>query len=165
MQTSAGNDLIWFESAAEKAVFDRLGLACVYAVGAQGTRDVKIGWACNLQRRLHELQVGNPRRLEPITVSWTPGTLVVKRLEHRVREIVRPRSDERMPGWFDLPWDAVPGLFERAVRETGIPVIDHDEMLRRVGLARSGMVSASAARGGSPLRAAEIEALFFTQAA
>ncbi len=57
----------------------------VYFIKAKGGKHMKVGYATNVERRITQLQTGNPRRLKVIAV--VPGT---RQLESAYHQILAP---------------------------------------------------------------------------
>ncbi|MFI5867712.1 GIY-YIG nuclease family protein [Streptomyces sp. NPDC051546] len=91
------------------------GDSSVYVIGSAGSTRVKIGTSVNPEKRLKELQTGNPDRLE---VLWcTPGGRELEALLHRAF------ADRRVEGeWFDFggmqPIGAIPAAVHQQSETT-----------------------------------------------
>ncbi|MFF9594058.1 GIY-YIG nuclease family protein [Streptomyces sp. NPDC014646] len=87
------------------------GSSFVYVIGPPGSNRVKIGTSNNPEKRLKELQTGNPDRLE---VLWsTPGGRELESMLHRAFAAYRVEGE-----WFDFggvePVGAIPHAVQTA---------------------------------------------------
>ncbi|MFD3937832.1 GIY-YIG nuclease family protein [Streptomyces sp. NPDC058611] len=89
------------------------GVSYVYVIGSSGSTHVKIGTSVSPEKRLKELQTGNPGRLE---VLWcTPGGRDLESALHKVFDEYRMEGE-----WFDFrgmePVGAIPlAVYKRTV--------------------------------------------------
>src|SRR3954452_22435266 len=94
--------LPWLSTKPERAIFDELKFACVYAVGPVGGRPLRIGSSTNLKNRIVCLQPGSWKELTVHHVIWTTNDMFAKRIYADTAALL-DKSNRRMTGdWFDV---------------------------------------------------------------
>jgi hypothetical protein len=138
--------LPWPQSKAERAIFQELGFACVYAVGPIGGRPLRISWSRQLNEKLKELQPGYWKQLQVHEVLWTAGDLLAIRLLHEATETFEKAKRRLLGEWYDV----TPGLAQQTLRlatsRTGVQTFSHTEMLDRVRAERKRQIEAAIRR-------------------
>ncbi|MFB7467285.1 GIY-YIG nuclease family protein [Streptomyces sp. NPDC056224] len=107
------------------------GVSYVYVIGSSGSAHVKIGTSISPEKRLKELQTGNPGRLE---LLWcTPGGRDLESALHKVFDEYRTEGE-----WFDFrevqPVGAIPlAVYQRAVGLARTPARNNRSAPKRSG--------------------------------
>lgn len=101
----------------------RVDFCSVYAIGpADKKYPIKIGYADNPDRRLRELQTGNPDKLEIIALTWVMSWKLARRVEKRCHAIL-DKVNKRIDGeWFDIDGWWAKKVIAVAAREENIPL-------------------------------------------
>ena len=130
--TDSRHGLLWPRKKEDLRTLDGLDHACVYAIGPENGRPLKVGWSLKPLKRFHELQAGSWKKLRVYAITWTAGEPLAKRLLQTVHEIL-DKSGRRLEGdWFDItPEFAIPAV-QIATEKLGIPTFTHDALLDRV---------------------------------
>jgi len=124
--------LPWLESKPERAIFDELQFACVYAVGPSGGRPLKIGWSKKLPDRVKQIQVGNWNALQVHDVVWTAGDMLAIRVFNEAVGLF-DKARRRLTGdWFDLTPEFAQQAMRLASDKLGVPTFSHGAMLEKV---------------------------------
>jgi hypothetical protein len=79
----------------------------VYAILSETQNAVKIGWACDVRKRLVELQCGNPAPLRIHSANWYRNAKAVEAEAHRSVEHAGIRGE-----WYSLEAAAVQGWLD-----------------------------------------------------
>src|SRR5258706_10533383 len=104
--------LPWLSSKPERAIFDELSFACVYAVGPTGGRPLRVGWAKQLKDRMSALQLGSWKELQLHHIAWTAGDMLAIRIFNDAAAIL-DKARRRLTGdWFDV----TPEFAQQAIR-------------------------------------------------
>jgi hypothetical protein len=135
--------LPWLSSKPERAIFDELSFACVYAVGPIGGRPLRIGWARQLKDRMSALQLGSWKELQIHDIVWTAGDMLAIRVFNDVAGFL-DKAKRRLTGdWFDV----TPDLAQQAIRlssdKLAVPTFSHGDMLRKVRAIRKNRIDAA----------------------
>lgn len=101
----------------------RVDFCAVYAIGSdEKKRPIKIGYAENVERRLRELQIGNPDKLKIIGLAWVMSWKLARRIEKRCHAIL-DKANKRIDGeWFDIDGEWAKKVIAVAAREEYIPI-------------------------------------------
>jgi hypothetical protein len=136
-------NLPWLSSKPERAIFDELSFACVYAVGPTGGRPLRIGWARQLKDRMAALQLGNPKELVLHECIWTAGDMLAIRIFNETAAVFDKAKRRLMSDWFDV----TPELAQQAIRlatdKLKVPTFSHGDMLRKVRAVRKSRIDAA----------------------
>jgi hypothetical protein len=136
-------NLPWLSSKPERAIFDELSFACVYAVGPTGGRPLRIGWARQLKDRMAALQLGNPKELVLHECIWTAGDMLAIRIFNETAAVFDKAKRRLMSDWFDV----TPELAQQAIRlatdKLTIPTFSHGDMLQKVRAIRRSRIDAA----------------------
>ena len=116
----------------EKQVAVDLGFAAVYVIGTdEKPHAMRLGYAINVARKLHEHQASNPRRLVIHHLAWFPDMALARRVEQATMRVLLWCNIR--PGWYDAAPETAGSAILEAAKELSIPVVDHRqyvEMLR-----------------------------------
>jgi hypothetical protein len=135
--------LPWLSSKPERAIFDELSFACVYAVGPSGGRPLRIGWARQLKDRMASLQLGNPKLLEIHHIVWTAGDMLAIRLLNDVAALL-DKAKRRLTGdWFDVTPEFAQQAMRLASDKLIVPTFSHGDMLQNVRSIRKKRIDAA----------------------
>ncbi|MGX1363189.1 hypothetical protein [Bradyrhizobium elkanii] len=94
--------LPWLSSKPERAIFDELQYACVYAVGPTGGRPLRIGWARQLKDRMQALQLGSWKELQIHHIAWVAGDMLAIRLFNEATATLDKAKRRLANDWFDI---------------------------------------------------------------
>ncbi|WP_316207476.1 hypothetical protein [Bradyrhizobium sp. SZCCHNR3118] len=126
--------LPWLSTKPERAIFDELQFACVYAAGPSGGRPLRLGYASGsgLRETLRTLQKGSWKELQIHHIAWTRGDLVASRIADEAAAML-DRGGRRLVGsWFDVTAELGIQAINIATGKTGITTVTHGEMLEQV---------------------------------
>jgi hypothetical protein len=135
--------LPWLSSKPERAIFDELQFACVYAVGPSGGRPLRIGWARQLKDRMQALQLGSWKELEIHHILWTAGDMLAIRLFNEVAATF-DKAKRRLTGdWFDVMPEHAQQAMCLATDKLTVPTFSHGDMLQKVRAIRKSRIDAA----------------------
>lgn len=126
------SDLRWFADKAELAAFRSMKFGCVYAIGPQAGRPVKIRWGTNPVVRLNEMQESNWKDLKIHAVAWCPSEGLANRLQNEVYRLLDTAKRRIVRDWFDVTPEWIEKAFRVASRNLSIPIMSNDEMIDQV---------------------------------
>ncbi|MHC2552414.1 hypothetical protein ACVJ6Q_003709 [Bradyrhizobium elkanii] len=124
--------LPWLSSKPERAIFDELQHACVYAVGPTGGRPLRIGWARQLKDRMQALQLGSWKELQIHHIAWVPGDMLAIRLFNEATATLDKAKRRLANDWFDITPEFAQQVIRLATDKSGIQTLTHGEMLQKV---------------------------------
>lgn len=140
------SDLRWFADKAELAAFRSMKFGCVYAIGPQAGRPVKIRWGTNPVVRLNEMQESNWKDLKIHHVVWCPSEGLAARLQGEVYRLLDAGNRRVVRDWFDVTPEWVQRTFQVAGRNQSIPIFSNDAMIERVRATHQARVAMDIAR-------------------
>lgn len=124
-----GTDLADRECIEAFKVIKAMGLVCVYVIGPQHGRPLKIGYAIDVVTRLSGMQVHNWVTLGVHNCCWTHGLPDAKSLEKACHQ----RASRLITGeWFDISVNEADKALADAAKTIENKPMMHDEMLRHV---------------------------------
>jgi len=126
------SDLRWFADKAELAAFRSMKFGCVYAIGPQAGRPVKVRWGINPVTRLDEMQEANWKDLRIHHVAWCPSEGLAARLQGEIHRLLDVGNRRLVRDWFDLTPNWLEPTFNVASRIQSIPIMTNDEMIDQV---------------------------------
>jgi hypothetical protein len=135
--------LPWLSSKPERAIFDELQFACIYAVGPSGGRPLRIGWARQLKDRMQSLQLGNPKELLLHECVWTAGDMLAIRVFNDVAATFDKAKRRLMSDWFDVMPDHAKQAIRLASDKLTVPTFSHGDMLQKVRAIRKSRIDAA----------------------
>ena len=135
--------LPWLSSKPERAIFDELSFACVYAVGPSGGRPLRIGWARQLKDRMQALQLGNPKELVLHECVWAAGDMLAIRVFNEVTSAFDKAKRRLFGDWFDLTPEFAQQAIRLASDKLGVPTFSHGDMLQKVRTVRKNRIDAA----------------------
>jgi hypothetical protein len=114
---------------AGKSIRD-IGFICVYAIGPEHGRPLKIGYAKDLISRVSAIQCHNWHKLGVHTGCWVKELAAARELEAACHRLV---GSKRLTGeWFDISVPDADRIIPAAAKSLGISPMAHDEMLLHV---------------------------------
>lgn len=138
--------LPWLSSKPERAIFDELQFACVYAVGPTGGRPLRIGWARQLKDRIQALQLGSWKELQIHHVAWTAGDMLAIRIFNDAASVL-DKAKRRLTGdWFDVTPEFAQQAIRLASDKLNIPTMTHGEVMQKVKDVRRSRIEAAIKR-------------------
>ena len=124
--------LPWLSTKPERAIFDELQYACIYAAGPLGGRPLRIGASTNLKKRIECLQPGSWKELKVHHAIWTTNEMFATRIFSETADLL-DKSKRRLTGdWFDVTPEFAIQAIRLASEKLGIPTLSHGDMLERV---------------------------------
>jgi hypothetical protein len=142
-KTEIVSGLPWLSSKPERAIFDELSFACVYAVGPIGGRPLRIGWTSQPKIQLDKLQLGNWKELQIQHIVWTAGDMLAIRVFTEVASVLDKAKRRLLGDWFDV----TPEFAEQAMRlasdKLNVPAFSHGDMLAKVRAIRKSRIDAA----------------------
>jgi hypothetical protein len=138
--------LPWFETKAEQTIFEKMEYACVYAVGTDKGRPLKVSSTKNLIPRLYNIQAEHWRPIIVHEIVWTAGSLLANALEIEIYRLL-DKANRRIRGaWFDVPVEMIVPTFQVATDNLKMKTFTHRQMLDDISLRREHQI-ASALKG------------------
>jgi hypothetical protein len=135
--------LPWLSSKPERAIFDELQFACVYAVGPSGGRPLRIGWARQLKDRMQAIQLGNWNELQIHHIAWTAGDMLAIRIFNDVTAVL-DKAKRRLTGdWFDVTPEFAQQAIRLASDKLTLPTFSHGDMLQKIRAIRKNRIDAA----------------------
>ncbi|MDE2133024.1 MAG: GIY-YIG nuclease family protein [Alphaproteobacteria bacterium] len=110
-----------------------LAYSCLYVLGPEAARPVKIGYATNIFDRYSSLQGGNPQQLRVHFIEWTPGRRVAARIEIEVHRLLDIAGRRIRGEWFDVSATQGRDAIRIAATNLNLRLFSHQEMIRRCG--------------------------------
>ena len=132
--------LPWLSSKPERAIFDELQYACVYAVGPTGGRPLRIGWARQLKDRMQALQLGSWKELQIHHIAWVAGDMLAIRLFNEATATLDKAKRRLANDWFDITPEFAQQVIRLAMDKSKIPTLTHGEMLQKVRSVRKSRI-------------------------
>jgi hypothetical protein len=148
MATETVSGVPWLSSRAERAIFDEIKYACVYAVGPSGGRPLRLGWSRYPLERVRQLQQGNWKELTLHDLTWTAGDIVATRLLGDTERILDLAKRRIHGDWFDVTPELASQTIRVASSNLNIPTFTHSEMLEKVRSVRKKRIDAAVRASG-----------------
>lgn len=123
--------LPWF-SKAERALFNELDYACVYAIGPGAAGPIKVTWGAKLPEKLAELQAGSWLPLAFHEVAWTMGPPLAMRLKGEIHRRLDARGLRLQGDWFAVSVDEILPVYQQATDALGLKTWTHAQMVQHV---------------------------------
>jgi hypothetical protein len=142
-KTEIVSGLPWLSSKAERAIFDELQFACVYAVGPSGGRPLRLGWARQLKDRMNALQLGNPKELQIHEIVWTAGDMLAIRVANEATALFDKAGRRLFGDWFDVTSEFAQQAIRISAQKAGVPTFTHGEMLEKIRETRKRRIEAA----------------------
>lgn len=110
---------------------NRAKYACVYAIGPEKGRPLKIGYATNIATRVNSIQSCNWMTVKCHAIAWSTGPKFAQLIEAKCHEILDKASKRITGEWFDITPEWAAKVIAHAAQELDIQVISHVEMLKK----------------------------------
>lgn len=134
--------LPWF-SKWEKKIFDRQGVAAIYAAGSVAGRPVYIGRTGKLPDRMTALKSECAGDFALHSVVWTEGDLLARRIMVEVEAILDKARRRLRSNLFDVTTEFARKVVLFAAERAGVQIFTHDQMLARIRSIRQLMIDAA----------------------
>jgi len=124
--------LSWFKSKPHEIIFNKQKWACVYAIGPEGGRPMKLGWCYQPVDKLNTLQHGNWKPLQFHHVAWTLGGPLAQELDAQIHALLAKSGRQMGNGWHDITAEYGAPAVQIAAERAKIPTFTHEAMLNEV---------------------------------
>ncbi|WP_298962322.1 hypothetical protein [uncultured Methylobacterium sp.] len=121
----------FFRRHSDIALFQKLGFACVYAVGPLAGRPMRIGWTSSPSGRFSNLQSSHWKEMKIHDIVWTPGKPLAQRLDEEVNRLLTQAGRHLRGDWFDVTPEMIVPTLQVATDNLKIPTFTHEAMLQR----------------------------------
>jgi hypothetical protein len=127
-------------------MFNALDYACVYAIGPEKGRPLKVGATGSPQARFSQIQTDNWREMLVHEIVWTLGPPLANRLQAEIHRILTKAGRHIRGEWFDVPVEYILPTFQVATDNTKVETFTHEAMIERVAQARQARTRAEYAQ-------------------
>ncbi|WFU52235.1 hypothetical protein QA639_21240 [Bradyrhizobium pachyrhizi] len=124
--------LPWLSTKPERAIFDELQFACVYAAGPLGGRPLRLGASTNLKKRIECLQPGSWEPLKIHHAIWTTNEAFAVRIFNDTAALFDKANRRLVGDWFDVTSELAIQAIRIAGEKANIPLLSHDGLLAKV---------------------------------
>jgi hypothetical protein len=142
MSINTVHGLPWF-APREKKTFDKQGFSALYAVGPLAGRPVYIGHTRKFPERMTNLKSEFKGDFAVHSVVWTEGDLLARRIMAEAEAILDKAKRRLRSNLFDIPSDMAQQVVRIAAQKSGVRVLSHDQMLKKVRAIRESMIDAA----------------------
>ncbi|GAA0005269.1 hypothetical protein [Bradyrhizobium diazoefficiens] len=124
--------LPWLQTKPERAIFDELQFACVYAAGPLGGRPLRLGASTNLKKRIECLQPGSWEPLKIHHAIWTTNEAFAVRIFNDSAALFDKAKRRLVGDWFDVTPEFAVQAIRLAGEKANVPMLSHDGLLEKV---------------------------------